>query len=408
VTAQLLLPDRPTGLAGGLPVVMSNGLGWDSAAYLARVLLEPETRDYDLQDLVVLTAQTGDEWPITKHLAETYMYPLLAEHQVRTVQVARAGRYERDGYVVLDDTRTPTICHTEGGPYRLSDEMLAMGTVPQYGGRRKCSLKFKGFALDQWIAAYTQGQPYRHIIGFEANETRRIAKDLKVTKKTLPGRIPEYPLHAWNWDRETCGQYLLMQFGAVWAKSACTYCPFALSAEEERRLTIQRYIAEPEIAMLPMRMEFTSIGLNPKQSLIKGKHLINEIAATPGSKPLMAEFTSHLDQGEWSIYQVRRAHTAKKGDRMKRGTTYRSLVTLDVGRRASMLRELERRAARLGVSVQQAGRHHRVVLEERGSYYPQREAALVLAPTGAIDKDNDGFAKAWATTPAGDLQLSLT
>jgi hypothetical protein len=37
-----------------------------------------------------------------------------------------------------------------GGAYKLSDEMLAAGTVPQVAGSRKCSAKAKGWVLDRF------------------------------------------------------------------------------------------------------------------------------------------------------------------------------------------------------------------------------------------------------------------
>lgn len=43
------------------PVILSYGMGVDSTAILTRWLLEPWSRDFGLEDLVVLTAQTGDE-----------------------------------------------------------------------------------------------------------------------------------------------------------------------------------------------------------------------------------------------------------------------------------------------------------------------------------------------------------
>ena len=63
------------------------------------------------------------------------------------------------------------------GRYRLSDEMLSQGTIPQLGGFRSCSVHSKANALEPVIAALTQGQPYRHAIGFEAGERARATKD---------------------------------------------------------------------------------------------------------------------------------------------------------------------------------------------------------------------------------------
>src|SRR4051794_37709595 len=87
------------------PVCLSWGLGVDSSAILTRWLLEPDSRDFDLADLTVLVAMTGDEHPSSEQLATTHLLPLLAQHGVRLVQVARGGRSDRDGIVVLGDSR---------------------------------------------------------------------------------------------------------------------------------------------------------------------------------------------------------------------------------------------------------------------------------------------------------------
>jgi hypothetical protein len=41
-------------------VVLSLGMGVDSVGILTRFLIEPETRGFDLSDLIVMTAMTGD------------------------------------------------------------------------------------------------------------------------------------------------------------------------------------------------------------------------------------------------------------------------------------------------------------------------------------------------------------
>ena len=85
-----------------MKVVLSYGLGVDSTSILLRWLEEPETRNFDLADLIVLTAQTGDEYaetgrdveahirlsplfeflPVAMPLAERAA-TIAAEHQVR-------------------------------------------------------------------------------------------------------------------------------------------------------------------------------------------------------------------------------------------------------------------------------------------------------------------------------------
>ncbi|WP_146059145.1 hypothetical protein [Actinomadura rubteroloni] len=82
-------------------------MGVDSTAILLLWIHEPQSRDFDLGDLVVLTAMTGDEWPETARMVSNCVLPLLREHRVRYVQVARAGPRQADGIQILDDSRSP-------------------------------------------------------------------------------------------------------------------------------------------------------------------------------------------------------------------------------------------------------------------------------------------------------------
>ena len=116
--------------------VMSNGLGVESVAILLRWLNEPSTRDFDLDDLTVITAMTGKEWPDTKRDFEQHILPQFRQHGVRFVQLARAGASEKDGIVVLDDSRAAEKLYIEGA-YTLTEELMRAGTVPQFAGEHR-------------------------------------------------------------------------------------------------------------------------------------------------------------------------------------------------------------------------------------------------------------------------------
>ena len=127
----------------------------ESTAILIRWRTDPKSHNFPLSHLTVITAQTGDEHR-AKNLCERYVLPLLRANNIRLVQVARAGRFEEDGIEVLDDSHQPQTLHIEGS-YKLSDELLFAGTVPQFAGVHKCALKFNAFVLDRWLAQERPG-----------------------------------------------------------------------------------------------------------------------------------------------------------------------------------------------------------------------------------------------------------
>lgn len=91
-------------------VCVSFGMGLDSSALLARWLTDPSSRDFALDDMVVLTAMTGHESAATISAVTRHLLPLLRAHSVRFIQIARSQRKTTrvgDGVVVLEDSRFP-------------------------------------------------------------------------------------------------------------------------------------------------------------------------------------------------------------------------------------------------------------------------------------------------------------
>jgi hypothetical protein len=123
-----------------MKTILSYGLGVESSTIILKWVDHESLRDFDLiADLIVITAQVGDEYPDQKTLVEQHVLPRMRAHRIRYVQVARAGHLEADGIVVLDDTRDPRKVHLDGA-YKLSQELRAAGTVPQFAGEHRCSL----------------------------------------------------------------------------------------------------------------------------------------------------------------------------------------------------------------------------------------------------------------------------
>ncbi|WP_148089444.1 hypothetical protein [Kitasatospora cineracea] len=362
-------------------------MGVDSAAVAARWFTEPASRDFPLDRLTVLTAMTGDEPDITRQLVEQHLLPLMRDNGVRFVQLSRTS--QRGGYTVLDDSRSPRRLITRG-PWRLSDELRASGTVPQIAAKRRlCSLHAKGDVLDGWLGDEFRGAPFRHVLGFASEEIRRAERDEGFT---AIGRIPEYPLiDGWGWDRHRCEQYLLDRFGEPWTRSACGYCPFSAGRRGRAEL-VERWRAEPAIGAQALALEYTAMALNPRSKLY-GTVAAQDLARTHGLADVLAAFEEHLRRQRWSVYEVRRIIHPRRQNPTAKGAAWRSVRTVFSGSRTDATATLAAIAAgraatdRYGIS--------RAEIIPRTSGFPAIEMALALAPAGVADKERPAFAAWW-------------
>jgi hypothetical protein len=400
-----------------LTVVQSDGMGVESVAAKLRWIFEPETRPCPLEQLVVLTAMTGNEHTTTGQLYEQHILPLYRKYGIRYVQVARGGPSVEDGIVVLEDSRCPTRLHIEG-VHKLSQELLAAGTVPQVAsGKRLCSVKFKGWPLDTWLEREFGPRPlvalplppmlepgsiiypmtkrerdkleagphiparhFRHVMGFNADEGFRVERDKSYSTED---RHSEYPLMAWGWSREKCEAYIFEKLGVHWPKSCCKWCPFTQGKDG----ALDRMIAEGN-ALEALLLEHVSLALNPKMTLYSSSSLRGKLQAR--APEVVAAFEEALHTLPWAVYRVRRVlYAPGRGDR--------EVVTLATGRRAAMLRELMERAPDAMVSGNSLRAWAR--LRVQGAF-PTVEEMLVAAPHVPQDKARDSFPASWAKAVA--------
>ena len=350
--------------AGRRTPILSYGMGVESTGILVRWILEPSCRDFELSDLIVVTAQTGHEFADTKECVEVHLLPLLRAHGVRWVQIARAGNSSTDGIVVLSDTRSSEICYTAGA-YKLGDELVEAGTVPEIAhGRRKCSVKSKGWVLDTWIDQELAGLPFRHFIGFNFDESNRVTRDCSYSSVE---RHSEYPLLEWGWSREATLAYLKSVFGIIWKKSCCSFCPFSGGREEIMR----RYRVFAEQAAEALMMEYVSMALNPRMTLYSGKSLLNSIRADNNARALEL-FNEMLAAEEWAIYRVRRIYF--------KGSCWRKTEIIKRGSRDAIhAGVLEMRGAG---SLNTVTEHLRIVVskKDRAKEFPREEFYVGLVP----------------------------
>lgn len=374
----------------------SHGLGLDSAAMTFRWLNEPAIRDFELPDLTLTVAMTGDEYDSTRRMMERHLLPRLREQAVRLVQVCRAS--QAGGYVVLDDSRAPHRMIMRG-PWALSDEMRTGGTLPQLKSHL-CSIRAKAEVLDWWAEDEYGEEPVRHVLGYAAEEGSRIAKDLK---RATAKRVPVYPLHAWGWDREQCDRYIRSLIGEPWPRSACGYCCFGFNKRNLPDL-VARWRAEPQVAAQALYLEHTALALNERMKLF-GAVSAHQVARDYRLVEALEIYRARLDAATWATYDVRRMLFAGKDDPESKGPVWRSVRRVSTGTRAGMVTELAQRAAASGARVEfdSNGIARAVVMPRESGRYPTTERTWALAPVGVQDKQRKTFETQWKRHAAGRM-----
>lgn len=396
-----------------MPYVWSYGMGAESTAGILRMLTDPAARPDtiapDFSNLVLVIAQTGDEWSTTGRLVQHYILPLLRKHNVRLVEVARRGPTKKDGVAVLQDTRQPYRLHLDG-VYKLSRENRVTGTMPQLGGVRKCSQKAKGAPQDAWRANEFGDRPYIHALGFNVHEGTRITRD---SAYSMGGqRIPTYPIYEWGWTRQDCLDYLYRKLGVAWPKSCCRHCPYAgnKSGWPEQ---LARFAALPTEAAQHIIDEYVCLALNPRSGLFgPGKSLITRLHRDQVTEPITLA-VARMKTMPWAIYRVRRlyyapANAARSVDSVLLGghRTVHTALT-EVSQLVDI--PLTKNEEIAGAPVRDGDRdtHRRLWLRRRGDgIYPTQEEFYTVAPAQAQDKELDSFADAW-TDHTGEALVRL-
>ena len=360
-------------------VCLSYGMGVESTLVLVRFLLEAAIRTFDLKDLIVMTSMTGNEWNSTKMYVTQFVLPLLRQFEVRYVQVAKAGPSEKDGIVVLSDTRKPDRLYIEGA-YTIQQELSVAGTLPMWRPySRFCSSKFKAKILDSWVEQELKGAEYRHILGFNSEELDRAERDHSYTTET---RKSEHPMIEWGWNRERAIQYLKEAFGIIWPKSCCAICPFSDGKIE----TLQRYANEPEAAMLTLQMEWVAIALNPKMALFPSGSL-REALIVNGFEHLVDQMEAAISLLPWRIYRVRRIRQSKR-------VVHRKIDHIAEGARAEMQAALKSLASEKQCPITYEGGIPRFYVERRDENHPL-EDMYVAAPAVVAEKSRAKFSQHW-------------
>lgn len=397
--------------------ILSYGMGVESTAILLRWVLEAETRrpppPCPLSELLVIAAQTGNEYADTARDVERYILPLMRAHRIRFVQVARGGQHESDGIVVLSDTEGPDRVYVDGA-YRLSDELERNGTVPPYSAEHRCSLKFKAWVIEQWLTANVR-LPARHAFGYNAAETERVARSEAAFRERIafgfnsdesarvarsrryntPTRTAFYPLVDWCWDRNRCQEYIVRQLGIVWKRSACVFCPFNNLNDN----AISRHKEHPQKVGDALLLEHVSLALNPRATLYRDRSLI-QITIDSGNRPALDAYRERLAGKSWAVYRVRRIYSRKaKADRaVERVAVYPTAT--------EAVQCLNVISASRAIQIEELRGIKYVFLEKRSeTVFPCREEYFVAAP--AVVEEKARFGLAWFEKKWTALQMEL-
>lgn len=390
-----------------LRVAMSYGLGADSTAILLRWLHEPDTRPAPWDEIVLVTALTGDEWSVTGEQVSAHVLPELRRAGVRFIQAARSQRHVRrdgSGIVVLSDSRHPSRLHLEGS-FALSTEMLTAGTLPQVGGARLCSVHAKGDVLDPILDRLFGDRPYLHVMGFEFNEKSRADKDSTFNTATRTGN---YPLIRWGFTRDDVLDYIEGVTQVRWEKSACQFCPFSLTSKAGREASLTRYAAHPDVAGQVLFMEAVALALNPAQSLL-GRGRLIDLVTEKMMDGVLEAFRRRMESAEHALYRVRRIYRAAGGDPLKKSPRAdRSVQRIATGSLAQMTAAV-RTYRELGadIDIDVAAGIERAYVRRRGDRYPTVEEFYVAAPAVVADKQAGNFDAWWEQMTGDEVALQL-
>ncbi len=332
---------------------------------------------------------------------------MMRERGVRLVELARRGHLEEDGIVLMQDTRAPEKLNPQGC-YKLSDELLSCGTVPQFGGEHRCAMKFKAFVIETWLAWEFRGSTATgipHVFGYNSEEKGRADNsdkhiilhnearlvDAKKTPLMIfgfnsaevgriersklydgPNRIGNYPLQEWGWDRAKCVSYILEKSGITWVKSHCSFCPFCREASKGQAAAIARWKLEPDQTAHGLLVEFNSLCFNPRGHLFTAGSMF-EVIAKSDVPEVMHRFESKLSSVPWAFYKVRRIYS-------KKGKAIRCVERLESGSREAMRARVRDLGKSPHLEMSESRGIEYAFFKRRAETYPAAEGFYVAAP----------------------------
>jgi len=203
---------------GKMPKVLSYGGGLDSFAMLLGAIERKEKLDYVVfVNVGSRAAFLGDptanpgEWPSTYQHIREVVIPLCEEQGIP--------------FVMLDDTNYPVRQGGKDQALDAYDWMVKKRNIPVARKQRNCTATFKVERFENWMRDTFGDETVEVWIGFEANETDRMAKDPHAGVG-ISQRQNRYPLNEWHLCRCRAERYVRELGYPVPRKSACMFCPY--------------------------------------------------------------------------------------------------------------------------------------------------------------------------------------
>lgn len=417
--------------------ILNWGMGVESTAIILLWIFFPHTRPFKhWNQLIIITAQTGDEFWETKYLCETFILPLLRKLGVRLVQAAKHGSRKEDGYTLLSDTCEPYEMFIEGD-HKLSDNMLTDGWIPRVGRPHICAMRWKGEVLDaliadiitaiqrsldilslwvlcQWVyvTRFLLKQPhwnglflfvpkarqtvfwYRYLcfisevrntiqigpyLGYNVEEIKRM-KDSQ--DYGCHGAKFLYPLIEQGLTRDDCVELIYWLLGVRWRKSCCRFCPF-----QKKSVAIAHYQSDPQSTVFALWCEFNALAMNPRMRLFE-RYGVMDVCKEAELESAIAKFEQWCSESKWSVYYVRRIYRQVGNPAKPRVDSARKVEAIAHGTYEEMVLWLKDLAATKNLSLT-CDTHWRVyshVRNEDEKTYPAIEGFWVVAIDQIRDK----------------------
>lgn len=388
--------------------IINWGMGVESTAQIMRWVLFPATRPFKRwSQVVIIVAQTGDEFWRTKELADGFILPILRSLGVRVIEVGKAGPLKEDGYLLLSDTTRPYALHVRSTElHSLGENMERSGWVPRLNRPHICAQRWKGEVLDALVHdllrtmrlamvslglllvierdRFAPGLLLGYLL-FLFEEPLQVGPYLMYNADEFKrkqasddygcaGDSYVYPMIDDGWSRDDCIEFLYQLFRVLWHKSCCDHCPFQNKANRRKH-----YAADPIGAARAMWREYIALGFNLRMRLFDTES-VRSVCEEIGQVEAIALFEAQRDAAPFALFRVRRIYRKVGNSKSSRIDASRNVEVIGKGSQSEMLSLLQETAETRSLEVVHDS-HWRAYshLRDEG-VYPGVEGFWVVAP----------------------------